>query len=539
MRGQDFRKCLLAAYKNLDTNKDMINALNVFPVPDGDTGTNMSLTMRSAINEIEKVEEDNVSSLAKALSNGSLMGARGNSGVITSQIFRGFYQGLEDSETLDIETLKNGFVQAYKTAYKAVMKPTEGTILTVIRAMGEFAENNYQNYNDLDKFSLAIYEEGNKVLEQTQEMLPQLKEAGVVDAGGKGLMCLYQGALNYKNIKIIEKKDSDNIKVAVNNKDTNNEDIKFGYCTEFIIQSKDGDYSKLKKQLSEIGDCLLVVKGDYIIKVHIHTNNPGMVLELALKLGALRDIKIDNMRYQHAHRVLDDKAIAEEKEKELKEEEKKYGFIAVSSGSGLDKIFKQFGVDEIISGGQTMNPSTEDIMKAIDKINAENIYIFPNNGNIILSANQARDLSEKNIYVIETKSIPQGFTSLLAFEEENSPEENFEIMTEAIDEVKSGQITYAIKDTEIKGKKIKKDDIIGIVDKEIKAVSKKLNKTALDLIETMVDEDSCLITVYYGLDVKDTEVNDLERKLKRKYDDLDIEIVEGDQPIYYYLISVE
>lgn len=539
MRGQDFRKCLLAAYKNLDTNKDMINALNVFPVPDGDTGTNMSLTMRSAINEIEKVEEDNVSSLAKALSNGSLMGARGNSGVITSQIFRGFYQGLEDSETLDIETLKNGFVQAYKTAYKAVMKPTEGTILTVIRAMGEFAENNYQNYNDLDKFSLAIYEEGNKVLEQTQEMLPQLKEAGVVDAGGKGLICLYQGALNYKNIKIIEKKDSDNIKVAVNNKDTNNEDIKFGYCTEFIIQSKDGDYSKLRKQLSEIGDCLLVVKGDDIIKVHIHTNNPGMVLELALKLGALRDIKIDNMRYQHAHRVLDDKAIAEEKEKELKEEEKKYGFIAVSSGSGLDKIFKQFGVDEIISGGQTMNPSTEDIMKAIDKINAENIYIFPNNGNIILSANQARDLSEKNIYVIETKSIPQGFTSLLAFEEENSPEENFEIMTEAIDEVKSGQITYAIKDTEIKGKKIKKDDIIGIVDKEIKAVSKKLNKTALDLIETMVDEDSCLITVYYGLDVKDTEVNDLERKLKRKYDDLDIEIVEGDQPIYYYLISVE
>lgn len=539
MRGQDFRKCLLAAYKNLDTNKDMINALNVFPVPDGDTGTNMSLTMRSAINEIEKVEEDNVSSLAKALSNGSLMGARGNSGVITSQIFRGFYQGLEDSETLDIETLKNGFVQAYKTAYKAVMKPTEGTILTVIRAMGEFAENNYQNYNDLDKFSLAIYEEGNKVLEQTQEMLPQLKEAGVVDAGGKGLICLYQGALNYKNIKIIEKKDSDNIKVAVNNKDTNNEDIKFGYCTEFIIQSKDGDYSKLRKQLSEIGDCLLVVKGDDIIKVHIHTNNPGMVLELALKLGALRDIKIDNMRYQHAHRVLNDKAIAEEKEKELKEEEKKYGFIAVSSGSGLDKIFKQFGVDEIISGGQTMNPSTEDIMKAIDKINAENIYIFPNNGNIILSANQARDLSEKNIYVIETKSIPQGFTSLLAFEEENSPEENFEIMTEAIDEVKSGQITYAIKDTEIKGKKIKKDDIIGIVDKEIKAVSKKLNKTALDLIETMVDEDSCLITVYYGLDVKDTEVNDLERKLKRKYDDLDIEIVEGDQPIYYYLISVE
>lgn len=539
MRGQDFRKCLLAAYKNLDTNKDMINALNVFPVPDGDTGTNMSLTMRSAINEIEKVEEDNVSSLAKALSNGSLMGARGNSGVITSQIFRGFYQGLEDSETLDIETLKNGFVQAYKTAYKAVMKPTEGTILTVIRAMGEFAENNYQNYNDLDKFSLAIYEEGNKILEQTQEMLPQLKEAGVVDAGGKGLMCLYQGALNYKNIKIIEKKDSDNINVAVNNKDTNNEDIKFGYCTEFIIQSKDGDYSKLRKQLSEIGDCLLVVKGDDIIKVHIHTNNPGMVLELALKLGALRDIKIDNMRYQHAHKVLNDKAIAEEKEKELKEEEKKYGFIAVSSGSGLDKIFKQFGVDEIISGGQTMNPSTEDIMKAIDKINAENIYIFPNNGNIILSANQARDLSEKNIYVIETKSIPQGFTSLLAFEEDNSPEENFKIMTEAIDEVKSGQITYAIKDTEIKGKKIKKDDIIGIVDKEIKAVSKKLNKTALDLIETMVDEDSCLITVYYGLDVKDTEVNDLERKLKRKYDDLDIEIVEGDQPIYYYLISVE
>src|SRR5699024_7714918 len=242
-----------------------------------------------------------------------------------------------------------------------VMKPTEGTILTVIRAMGEFAENNYQNYNDLDKFSLAIYEEGNKILEQTQEMLPQLKEAGVVDAGGKGLMCLYQGALNYKNIKIIEKKDSDNINVAVNNKDTNNEDIKFGYCTEFIIQSKDGDYSKLRKQLSEIGDCLLVVKGDDIIKVHIHTNNPGMVLELALKLGALRDIKIDNMRYQHAHRVLNDKAIAEEKEKELKEEEKKYGFIAVSSGSGLDKIFKQFGVDEIISGGQTMNPSTEDI----------------------------------------------------------------------------------------------------------------------------------------------------------------------------------
>lgn len=538
MKGNDFRKCLLAAYKNLDTNKDMINALNVFPVPDGDTGTNMSLTMRSAINEIEKVEEDNVSSLAKALSNGSLMGARGNSGVITSQIFRGFYQGLQNKETLDIETLKDAFVQAYKTAYKAVMKPTEGTILTVIRAMGEFAENNYQNFDDLDEFSLAIYEEGNKVLDQTQEMLPQLKEAGVVDAGGKGLMCLYQGALNYKNIKIIEKNNNVNIQVNVN-KDIDSEDIKFGYCTEFIIQSKDGDYSKLRKQLSEIGDCLLVVKGEDIIKVHVHTNNPGNALEMALKLGSLRDIKIDNMRYQHQHKVMDDKTINEEKAKELKAEEKDYGFIAVSSGSGLDKIFKQFGVDRIISGGQTMNPSTEDIMKAIDKINAKNIYIFPNNGNIILSANQAKELSEKNIYVIETRSIPEGFTSLLAFDEDNDPEENFNNMLEAINEVKSGQVTYAIKDTEVKGKKIKKDDIIGIVDKDIKAVNKKLNKTALDLIENMVDEDSCLITVYYGLDVKDTEVNDLERKLERKYDELDIEIVEGDQPIYYYLISVE
>lgn len=538
MKGNDFRKCLLAAYKNLDTNKDMINALNVFPVPDGDTGTNMSLTMRSAINEIEKVEEDNVSSLAKALSNGSLMGARGNSGVITSQIFRGFYQGLQNKETLDIETLKDAFVQAYKTAYKAVMKPTEGTILTVIRAMGEFAENNYQNFDDLDEFSLAIYEEGNKVLDQTQEMLPQLKEAGVVDAGGKGLMCLYQGALNYKNIKIIEKNNNVNIQVNVN-KDIDSEDIKFGYCTEFIIQSKDGDYSKLRKQLSEIGDCLLVVKGEDIIKVHVHTNNPGNALEMALKLGSLRDIKIDNMRYQHQHKVMDDKIINEEKAKELKAEEKDYGFIAVSSGNGLDKIFKQFGVDRIISGGQTMNPSTEDIIKAIDKINAKNIYIFPNNGNIILSANQAKELSEKNIYVIETRSIPEGFTSLLAFDEDNDPEENFNNMLEAINEVKSGQVTYAIKDTEVKGKKIKKDDIIGIVDKDIKAVNKKLNKTALDLIENMVDEDSCLITVYYGLDVKDTEVNDLERKLERKYDELDIEIVEGDQPIYYYLISVE
>lgn len=536
-----FIDMLNAAYINLENHKDEVNSLNVFPVPDGDTGTNMSLTLKSAVKQMKTDNGTNVSNIAKSFSTGSLMGARGNSGVITSQILRGFAQGIENTEIIDVEALKNGFSQASKIAYKAVMKPTEGTILTVIRGMGDFAEANFQEYTDVKEFFQALIKEGNRVLDTTPDLLPVLKQAGVVDAGGKGLMVILEGILEYKNIELID--SSAEVKASpsfdAHSLQNTDDDIKFGYCTEFMIQSEEGDYLKFRNDISKFGDSILVVKGDGLIKTHIHTNEPGTVLQEALKLGSLKDIKIDNMRLQHSHIIA-----GEEGEKYLSNStnpdmKKDFGFIAISSGAGFEKLFKELGVDNIISGGQTMNPSTETIIEAINEINSDNIFILPNNSNIILAAEQAKNLSEKNIFVIQSKTIPQGITSLLSFDEESSPEENEEAMNESLSTVKTAQLTFSVRDTEIDGLKIKKDEIIGLEGGKILSTGKKVNKVTLDLLDKIIDEDSSLITVYYGNDIEDKIVNDLERKLTRIYKDFDIEFVNGGQPLYYYIISVE
>lgn len=536
-----FIDMLNAAYINLENNKEEINSLNVFPVPDGDTGTNMSLTLKSAVKQMETDNGTSISEIAKSFSTGSLMGARGNSGVITSQILRGFSQGLSESDIIDIETLKNGLVQASKVAYKAVMKPTEGTILTVIRGIGEFAQNNYENYNDLKEFFDDVIVEGNRVLDTTPELLPVLKQAGVVDAGGKGLMIILEGISNYKDLKVSVKSSDiiSNKKDNIEMLNTSDENIKYGYCTEFMIESEDGDYLKFRNDISQYGDSILVVKGDGLIKTHIHTNNPGIVLEKALKLGSLKDIKIDNMRLQHSHILA-----GEEGEKYLNNStnpdlKKDFGFIAISSGAGFEKLFKELGVDKIISGGQTMNPSTETIIEGINEINSDNIFILPNNSNIILAAEQAKHLSEKNIIVVPSKTVPQGITSLLSFDEEISLEENKKNMFDALDTVKTAQLTFSVRDTEIDGLKIKKDEIIGIEGGKILSTGKKVNKVALDLLNKIITEDSSLITVYYGNDMDDKTVNDFERKLTRIYKDFDIVFVNGGQPLYYYIISVE
>ena len=538
--GKLFREMLKAAYFNLENNKEEVNSLNVFPVPDGDTGTNMSLTLKSAVKHMESYETDSIAGIAKAFSTGSLMGARGNSGVITSQIFRGFSQGIENSDEINVETLKNGFVKAYEVAYKAVMQPTEGTILTVIRGIGEFAEANYENYTDIKEFFIDLIAEGNRVLDLTPDMLPVLKQAGVVDAGGKGLIVILEGALNHKDIDLSSDTDikpSNNTHLASVN--TSDDDIKFGYCTEFMIESKDGDYLKFRNEISEFGDSILVVKGDDLIKTHIHTNNPGTVLEKALKLGSLKDIKIDNMRLQHNHIIAGSEGDKYLNPSKNPDEKTKYGFISISAGDGFSKLFKELGVNQVISGGQTMNPSTETILESVDKINADNIFVLPNNGNIILAAEQAQKLSDKNIIVIKSKTVPQGITALLSFDEENTPEENESDMNESLSTVKTAQLTFSVRDTEIDGLKIKKDEIIGLEGGKILSTGKKLNKVTLDLLDKIIDEDSSLITVYYGEDVEDKVVNDMERKLTRIYESLDIEFVNGGQPLYYYIISVE
>ena len=538
--GKLFREMLKAAYFNLENNKEEVNSLNVFPVPDGDTGTNMSLTLKSAVKHMESDETDSIAGIAKAFSTGSLMGARGNSGVITSQIFRGFSQGIENSDEINVETLKNGFVKAYEVAYKAVMQPTEGTILTVIRGIGEFAEANYENYTDIKEFFIDLIAEGNRVLDLTPDMLPVLKQAGVVDAGGKGLIVILEGALNHKDIDLSSDTDikpSNNTHLASVN--TSDDDIKFGYCTEFMIESKDGDYLKFRNEISEFGDSILVVKGDDLIKTHIHTNNPGTVLEKALKLGSLKDIKIDNMRLQHNHIIAGSEGDKYLNPSKNPDEKTKYGFISISAGDGFSKLFKELGVNQVISGGQTMNPSTETILESVDKINADNIFVLPNNGNIILAAEQAQKLSDKNIIVIKSKTVPQGITALLSFDEENTPEENESDMNESLSTVKTAQLTFSVRDTEIDGLKIKKDEIIGLEGGKILSTGKKLNKVTLDLLDKIIDEDSSLITVYYGEDVEDKVVNDMERKLTRIYESLDIEFVNGGQPLYYYIISVE
>lgn len=538
------KKALSGAARLLEDNKEEVNSLNVFPVPDGDTGTNMVLTVKSALKQGLNVEENNASKIALAASQGSLMGARGNSGVILSQLFRGFANGLKGKETIDIKTLAEALKQAADTAYKAVMKPTEGTILTVARECGTFAMTISKEEKDLERFMQRVIEHGNETLRRTPDMLPVLKQAGVVDAGGKGLMYLFIGAYNAltNGESYIEEPIEESIEELVKVEHSqrghiDTDDIKFGYCTEFMINTSYPDIEVFRDQIAIQGDSLLVVGGEGLIKVHIHTNNPGLVLEKALALGELSDIKIDNMRYQHEEVLLKDELRSLNNETNgLK---KQYSFVAISVGQGIDEVFNGLNVDVIVSGGQTMNPSTEDILKAVDKTNGEYIFVLPNNGNIILAAEQAKELSSKNIIVLPTKSIPQGISALIAFNEDDSLDDNIKNMTEAFKSIITGQITYAVRDTEFNNTKIKKDDIIGLSEGDIIASGQDINEVSIKLIEKMINDDIAIITIFYGSDLEKETADELASYLEETYSDLDIEVIYGGQPLYYYIFSIE
>ena len=539
--GITLKKAFIGAAHFLDKNKEEVNTLNVFPVPDGDTGTNMSLTMKASLKQILDLEEYSAGKVAMAASQGSLMGARGNSGVILSQLFRGFANGLKDKEVASTEDLAKAFKLASDTAYKAVMKPTEGTILTVARGCADYALRIYEEEKDIIIFMEKVIEEGNNVLNQTPEMLPVLKQAGVVDAGGKGLIYVLIGALNgitgKEDFELEEYRKKETIeKPIVHHIDTG--DIKFGYCTEFMVNTDYRDIDKFREEIAAFGDSLLVVGGEGLIKVHVHTNNPGDVLEKALQLGELNDIKIDNMRYQHRHIVAKEEDFKKEKEKK-NSPKKKYGIITVSIGEGLDTVFKELNVDYIIPGGQTMNPSTEDILNAIDEIDGENIIILPNNGNIVLAADQAKELSDKNVYVFPTKTIPEGVSALLSFDLNSDVDENLENMTEAISYVKTAQVTYAVRDTEYNDVKIKKDNIIGIQKDDIISIGDNIEDVSFELIQKIVEEDSSLITMFYGEDIKEEEAMELCKRIEEEFEDYDIEVVFGGQPLYYYIFSIE
>ncbi len=544
------KKALIGGVNYLVKNKDEVNALNVFPVPDGDTGTNMSLTAKSSMKLINEVENDkSLNEVAKAAARGSLMGARGNSGVILSQLFRGFSEGLEGLEEANISQLAHAFKKASETTYNAVMKPTEGTILTVGRETADFAMKNFKKYDDAILFFEDVIKEANISLDKTPEKLEVLKEAGVVDAGGKGLVLILEGAYKALTGEEIGFVEEDEILKKKAQKQIDfgpaDESIKYGYCTEFIINTEYEDIEAFKEKLSPLGDCLLVVggAGSGLIKVHVHTNNPGQALEHAVALGALQDIKIDNMRFQHREILFDEEEVEAAKEEEIKEEEfaidKKYSFIVVSMGSGMSDVFNSLGVDYIVEGGQTMNPSTEDLLKGVDKVRGENIFIIPNNSNIILAAEQAQKLSDRNIIVIPTKSVPEGVASILAFNEDTTPEQNKKHMLSAAEDVVSAQVTYAVRDTEIKGKKITTGDIIGLSDKDIVSCGKTVAEVTIELIDSLMNEDISMVTLYCGEDTKEEDSNAILGKLEEKYSDLDIDLVYGGQPIYYYVISLE
>ena len=537
IEGKMLRDMFVSGANNLQNHKELVDKLNVFPVPDGDTGTNMSLTISYAMKELAKVENDSITEIGKSLSKGSLMGARGNSGVILSQIIRGFSKSIEGKEQISTEDLAKAFKNGSDTAYKAVIKPIEGTILTVVRESGEYAIKAAKKEKDLLKFLEMVIDEANKSLERTPELLKNLKEAGVVDSGGKGLVLIYEGmyeALKGNPIKAKDLNDSNVSEVKQAGTSINTEDIKFCYCTEFILESNSISDTEIRDIMLKYGDSLAVVGDEGIIKVHVHTNDPGLVLQDALKHGQLVTIKIENMKLQHENILVGD---TEEIAQSV--EEKEYGFIATSMGEGLAKIFKDFGVDYIIEGGQTMNPSTEDFMKAIDSINAKNIFIFPNNSNIIMAANQAKELSDKNIIVIPTKNTPQGFTALVNFNADASVEENEQALMESLTMVKSGQVTFAVRDTVMNDVEVKEGNIIGIAESKLMDAGDSVDEITTSLVEKLVDEDSAIITLFYGEDVTEEDANNLRDELEEKFEDLDIELYYGGQPLYYYLISVE
>ncbi|MBC8573792.1 DAK2 domain-containing protein [Jingyaoa shaoxingensis] len=540
-------KMFLAGAKNLEANKEWINELNVFPVPDGDTGTNMTLTIMSAAKEVAGLETVNMETLAKAISSGSLRGARGNSGVILSQLLRGFTKGIRDTSEIDVITITEAFQKAVATAYKAVMKPKEGTILTVAKGFAdkatELALTENVEMEELLDTSLKYAEE---VLAKTPEMLPVLKEAGVVDSGGQGLIQVLKGAFDaYLGKEVdytIEKPESTGEPAQA---DTRTEaDIKFGYCTEFIIMTKkpmqQAEELKFKAFLESIGDSIVVVADEEIVKVHVHTNDPGVAITRALTYGELSRMKIDNMREEHREKLIKDAEKQAAAQAKPVMPHKEVGFISVSIGDGIGEIFKGLGVDYLIEGGQTMNPSTEDMLNAIAEVNADTIFIFPNNKNIILAANQAQALTEdKKIVVIPTKTVPQGIAAIISFDPTASAEENEENMKEALSVVKTGQITYAVRDTHIDDKEIKEGNIMGIGDDSILAVGEDIAEITKETIDLMTDEETELISVYYGEDISEEDANALGTELQEKYPDCEVEVYAGGQPIYYYVVSVE
>lgn len=545
-------KMFLAGASNIEAKKEFINELNVFPVPDGDTGTNMSLTIMAAAKEVTALSNPDMASLAKAISSGSLRGARGNSGVILSQLFRGFTKGIKEHKEIDVFVLANALVKAKETAYKAVMKPKEGTILTVARGIADKGLELAEETDDLEVFIPKVLEHAKAVLEKTPEMLPVLKEAGVVDSGGQGLLEVLKGAYDAflgKEIDYSAIKPSTGAGITKISAEST-ADIKFGYCTEFIILAKqeftEEDEKGFKAFLESIGDSIVCVADDEVVKVHVHTNDPGLAIQKALTFGQLSRMKIDNMREEHEEKLIRDaqKVAAQQKEaeKEAKQKEprKPMGFIAVSIGEGLNEIFRELGVDYIIEGGQTMNPSTEDMLTAIDEVNADSIFILPNNKNIVLAANQAKALVEdKEIIVIPTKTVPQGITAVINFVPELSAKENEEMMLEEIKNVKSGQVTYAVRDTKIDDKEIHEGDIMGIGDAGIISVGTSVEETTKDMLSHLVDEDSELISLYYGEDVSEEDAENFSAQIEELYPQLDVDTHFGGQPIYYYVLAVE
>ncbi|MEQ2576216.1 DAK2 domain-containing protein [Mediterraneibacter faecis] len=542
------QKMFLAGAANLEAKKEFINELNVFPVPDGDTGTNMTLTILSAAKEVKALENPDMVAIAKAISSGSLRGARGNSGVILSQLLRGFTKEIREHKEIDTITLAKACERATATAYKAVMKPKEGTILTVAKGASQKAAELAETTEDLDTFISEVINYAQEVLEKTPEMLPVLKEAGVVDSGGQGLLEVMRGAYDAfqgKEIDYSAIEASAGTKMVKPSEQTETE-IKFGYCTEFIIMLEKEftakDETEFKAYLESIGDSIVCVADDDIVKIHVHTNDPGLAIQKALTYGQLSRMKIDNMREEHQERLIKDaeKLAAQQAEAKKAEPRKEVGFIAVSIGEGMNEIFRELGADYIIEGGQTMNPSTEDMLNAIDQVNAEHIFILPNNKNIILAANQAQALTEdKDIIVVPSKTVPQGITAIINYMPDADAQTNLEAMIEGIGNVKTGQVTYAVRDTHIDDKEIHEGDIMGIGDSGILAVGQSVEETTKEMLAQLVDEDTELISLYYGQDVQEESAENFAQEIEDLYPDVDVDVHSGGQPIYYYVLSVE
>ncbi|MBZ9608339.1 DAK2 domain-containing protein [Clostridium estertheticum] len=542
INGQNFRNMVINASNRLEEEKEYVNSLNVFPVPDGDTGTNMSMTFKAAVQEIESMSTKSIAEISQKLARGALMGARGNSGVILSQIFRGIAKGLEGIDEATSEELAKSILEGAHFAYKAVMRPTEGTILTIIKAAGESAVNS--GATEVVALMQEVCKCSEIMLDKTPDMLPALKQAKVVDAGGMGLLILFKGmheALSNNMESLISKSEKKSTKSQTKTPAALDMpvDIKFGYCTELLVIAENVDANELKRYLEKFGDSMVVVSQDEFVKIHIHTNDPGVVLSKAVTLGELSKVKIENMREQHRNLL----GIADEKvEGPVKEniiENKKYGFISVALGEGIKNIFEDLGVDVVIEGGQTMNPSTQDILESINKVNAENVFVLPNNKNILMAALQAVELSDKNVIVIPSKTIPQGITAVTMFNPEVSVEENENILKEAIENVATASVTYAVKDTESDGNLIKEGNILGLIEQKIKEVGTDIYKVCEDTIDSMVTEDSELITIFYGEDCIISEVEEFISALEHKYPNLDIQHYNGKQPLYYFIASVE